>query len=184
MPKVESGLVAPAAFRAVAHLVPAASPFLAPGEGQPAGHAGFDGQFAFFHARSSGRFGRRLGRASNSPLQFGQRPPRGPSTQGAQKVHSNEQIRARGDSGGRSQSQRSQWGRMSSTGVLQSNRQGIWRTMPDPCGRSSLVHASVRRRPCLSHSPLRGRRNAGNCARHFWPRTAHHRRKPSGYPRW
>ncbi len=67
-----------------------------------------DGGFA-----SSFEAGRR-GRGSNSPPQFGHLPFRRRSAQVAQKVHSNEQIRANGDSGGRSASQHSQEGRKSS----------------------------------------------------------------------
>jgi hypothetical protein len=52
----------------------------------------------------------RIGRRSNSPQQFGQRPLSMPSAQERQKVHSNEQIIASGESGGRSMSQHSQPG--------------------------------------------------------------------------
>jgi hypothetical protein len=54
----------------------------------------------------------RLGRATSSPLQFGQTPRNSPSAQEVQKVHSKEQIRASAESGGRSLSQRSQFGRI------------------------------------------------------------------------
>jgi hypothetical protein len=67
-----------------------------------------DGGFA-----SSFDAGRR-GRGSNSPPQFGHTPFRRRSAQVAQNVHSNEQIRASGDSGGKSASQHSQDGRISS----------------------------------------------------------------------
>jgi hypothetical protein len=56
----------------------------------------------------------RRGRTTNSPPQLGQSPPSFCSEQEAQNVHSNEQIRARDESGGRSQSQHSQLGRNSS----------------------------------------------------------------------
>ena len=56
---------------------------------------------------------RRRGRGSNSPPQFGHLPFRRRSAQVAQNVHSNEQIRASGDSGGKSMSQHSQDGRIS-----------------------------------------------------------------------
>jgi hypothetical protein len=56
----------------------------------------------------------RRGRGSNSPPQFGHLPFRRRSAQVAQNVHSNEQIRASGDSGGKSTSQHSQDGRISS----------------------------------------------------------------------
>jgi hypothetical protein len=60
----------------------------------------------------------RLGRASSSPPQLGHLPAGRASAQVAQKVHSNEQIRARSDSGGRSRSQHSQLGRSSSTVLI------------------------------------------------------------------
>src|SRR5262245_51055938 len=53
----------------------------------------------------------RRGRDTNSPPQFGQRPLSTSSAQERQKVHSNEQIRASAESGGRSRSQHSQFGR-------------------------------------------------------------------------
>ena len=56
----------------------------------------------------------RRGRGSSSPPQFGHAPFRRRSAQVAQNVHSNEQIRASGDSGGKSASQHSQEGRRSS----------------------------------------------------------------------
>ena len=56
----------------------------------------------------------RMGRRTSSPPQLGQRPARTPSAQPAQKVHSNEQIRAARLSGGRSAAQHSQQGRSSS----------------------------------------------------------------------
>ena len=52
----------------------------------------------------------RRGRTTNSPPQFGHFPPRTASLQRAQNVHSNEQILASGDSGGRSTLQHSQFG--------------------------------------------------------------------------
>jgi hypothetical protein len=58
--------------------------------------------------------GGRIGRAVRLPPQFGQTPHRTVSTQPLQKVHSNEQIIASADSGGRSLSQHSQFGRKSS----------------------------------------------------------------------
>jgi hypothetical protein len=53
----------------------------------------------------------RLGRATNSPPQFGQCPFNWLSAHEEQKVHSNEQIRASVESGGRFLSQHSQLGR-------------------------------------------------------------------------
>src|SRR5262245_66001497 len=53
----------------------------------------------------------RTGRRTSSPPQLGQRPPgRRVDAQSAQKVHSNEQIKASAASGGRSLSQHSQLG--------------------------------------------------------------------------
>lgn len=54
------------------------------------------------------------GLVTSSPPQFGHFPPSLVSAQEAQKVHSKEQIRATDDSGGRSRSQHSQFGRSSS----------------------------------------------------------------------
>ena len=59
--------------------------------------------------RSSAACGR-IGRRTNSPLQFGQTPASTSPAQVAQNVHSNEQIRASCESGGRSRSQHSQFG--------------------------------------------------------------------------
>jgi hypothetical protein len=56
----------------------------------------------------------RTGRRTNSPPQFGQRPDKCISAHSRQNVHSKEQMRASGESGGRSRSQRSQPGRSSS----------------------------------------------------------------------
>ena len=56
----------------------------------------------------------RRGRTLSSPLQLGHTPPRTPSLQETQNVHSNEQIRASSDPGGKSMSQHSQLGRSSS----------------------------------------------------------------------
>jgi hypothetical protein len=55
--------------------------------------------------------GGRIGRATKSPPQFGQRPPSRLSTQSRQNVHSNEQIIASVADGGKSLSQHSQLGR-------------------------------------------------------------------------
>ena len=57
----------------------------------------------------------RTGRRSKPPPQFGHTPPSRSSTHAAQNVHSYVQIRASGDSGGRSRSQHSHDGRSSST---------------------------------------------------------------------
>jgi len=52
----------------------------------------------------------RMGRRKSSPPQLGHFPASTPSAQVAQKVHSNEQIRARIESGGKSTLQHSQLG--------------------------------------------------------------------------
>lgn len=57
---------------------------------------------------------------TSSPPQFGHRPLRTFSEHEAQKVHSNEQIRASDDSGGRSLLQHSQFGRSCSMFTSQS----------------------------------------------------------------
>ena len=62
------------------------------------------------------RFCGRQGRATSSPPQFGQVCCNADSAQRRQNVHSNEQIRASGEFGGRSRSQHSQFGLSSSTG--------------------------------------------------------------------
>jgi hypothetical protein len=67
--------------------------------------------------RSSLAAGRR-GRATSSPPQFGQWPCSAPSAQLAQNVHSNEQMRASVESGGKFLSQHSQPGRSSSMSIL------------------------------------------------------------------
>ena len=53
----------------------------------------------------------RIGRRTNSPLQLGHTPCRCCATHSVQNVHSNEQMRASGESGGKSRLQRSQLGR-------------------------------------------------------------------------
>src|SRR5690606_36416169 len=59
----------------------------------------------------------RIGRGANPPPQLGQTFRRTVSTQSAQKVHSNVQIRASMEEGGRSLSQYSQFG-LSSKAML------------------------------------------------------------------
>jgi len=56
----------------------------------------------------------RMGRLTKLPPQFGHTPLNTVSTHSAQKVHSNEQIKASFDSGGKSRSQHSQLGLNSS----------------------------------------------------------------------
>jgi hypothetical protein len=63
--------------------------------------------------RSSRSLGR-IGRRTSSPVQLGQRPPSTLSAHSRQNVHSYEQIRASGESGGKSRSQHSQLGLNSS----------------------------------------------------------------------
>ena len=53
----------------------------------------------------------RRGRTTSSPPQFGHSPPSKRLVQASQNVHSNEQMRASVDSGGRSRLQHSQLGR-------------------------------------------------------------------------
>jgi hypothetical protein len=65
------------------------------------------GNFASFAAG-------RIGRATRAPRQFGQIPARNSLLQAAQKVHSKLQISASPESGGKSLSQHSQFGRNSS----------------------------------------------------------------------
>jgi hypothetical protein len=52
----------------------------------------------------------RIGRLTSSPPQLGQTPCSVPSAHDRQNVHSNEQITASRESGGRSRSQHSQFG--------------------------------------------------------------------------
>jgi hypothetical protein len=59
----------------------------------------------------------RMGRATSSPPQFGQRPPSVVSAQSRQKVHSKLQIMASVAASGRSLLQHSQLGRRSNTVV-------------------------------------------------------------------
>jgi hypothetical protein len=59
----------------------------------------------------------RSGRATSPPPQLGQLPCSVPSAHVTQNVHSNEQIRASADPGGRSLSQHSQLGLISSIAI-------------------------------------------------------------------
>jgi hypothetical protein len=63
-----------------------------------------------------------MGRETNSPPQFGQRPRSVVSAQSRQKVHSKLQIMASAASGGRSLLQHSQLGRISNTAVSPGGR--------------------------------------------------------------
>lgn len=71
------------------------------------------GRFATDNPRRHSVAGR-MGRGANPPPQFGQTLNSTLSTQSAQNVHSNVQIRAAVDEAGRSLSQHSQLGRSSS----------------------------------------------------------------------
>lgn len=77
----------------------------------------FNTRFVDAGARPSRPLGR-IGRATRLPPQLGQTPLSTVSVQAAQNVHSKEQIRASGLSGGRSRSQHSQFGRSSSICIL------------------------------------------------------------------
>jgi hypothetical protein len=68
----------------------------------------------------------RTGRRTSSPPQLGHRPLSTPSAQERQNVHSNEQITASGESGGKSMSQHSQPGLSKS--IVGSP---IWSVVPD-----------------------------------------------------
>src|SRR4051812_39806317 len=71
----------------------------------------------------------RMGRLAKLPPQLGHFPLRTPSTQSLQNVHSNVQIIASGDSGGRSRSQHSQFGRSASISASLDRRlDGVHRT--------------------------------------------------------
>ena len=72
----------------------------------------------YFASFSAGR----IGRDTRLPVQFGQRPPSFVSAQSRQKVHSNEQIIASAEAGGRSLSQHSQFGRSASMGISSVSR--------------------------------------------------------------
>jgi hypothetical protein len=73
---------------------------------QPSGLKTRWGEAGNFASFAAGRIGRR----TNSPPQFGHCPFGTPSAQDRQNVHSNEQIIAAGESGGKSTSQHSQPG--------------------------------------------------------------------------
>src|SRR3954471_5691592 len=74
-----------------------------------------------FASLSAGRIGRR----TNSPPQFGHLPLSGPATQSLQNVHSNVQIIASRESGGRSRSQHSQLGRSASMAVSMVEKRSV-----------------------------------------------------------
>jgi hypothetical protein len=77
-----------------------------PARAQPSGFTTRSVDGGYFSSIAGGRRGRR----TNSPWQFGQIPCSSVSTQVAQNVHSNVQMRASSESGGRSRSQHSQFG--------------------------------------------------------------------------
>jgi hypothetical protein len=93
----------------------------------------------------------RMGRATKSPPQFGQRPPRRPSAQSRQKVHSKVQITASVAAGGKSLSQHSQFGRSSSICHLVSLRSPGRTGIPRPAipHLVSVMPATSEREPCM-----------------------------------
>ena len=81
----------------------------------------------------------RRGRGSSSPPQLGQVPFSVTAAQVAQKVHSNEQMRASVESGGRGLSQHSQLGRSwSMEGSVETSFTGLYRAGPH-----TGLHSSV-----------------------------------------
>jgi hypothetical protein len=93
---------------------------------RPAPQAALQPSFFSIRFVEAGCFARsrtaRVGRGLSAPLQLGQCFFSTPCAQSAQNVHSKEQIRASGESGGRSASQHSQFGRISN--IVISNRFG------------------------------------------------------------
>src|SRR5688572_3112179 len=81
---------------------------------QPCGFSTRCVEAGYFASLSTGR----RGRATSSPPQFGHLPFSTVVTHDAQNVHSNEQMSASLDSGGRSLSQHSQFGRNCNIAVL------------------------------------------------------------------
>jgi hypothetical protein len=92
----------------------------------------------------------RRGRGTSSPPQFGQMPPSLDSAHDAQNVHSNEQILAFVDSGGRSRSQHSQPGLSSSMGA--SDRGGR-----DDTFRTDSVGSTMSSSRAIPNGPPRNR---------------------------
>ena len=91
----------------------------APSEAARPAHAGLSLRTRSVDAgKRASAAGGRIGRGTKFPPQLGQVPCSRSSTQGAQKVHSKEQIRASALSGGRSRSQHSQFGFSLSMGVF------------------------------------------------------------------
>ena len=121
----------------------------APARGNGAQPAALTTRFVEAGWRSSRSAGR-IGRRTSSPPQFGQRPPSTPSAQSRQNVHSYEQIRASTESGGRSRSQHSQFGRSSS--ISRDPRPGVCLSC---CGRPACRRWC--RRSCRTPSPTRDR---------------------------
>jgi hypothetical protein len=78
--------------------------------------------------------GERIGRRTSSPAQFGHTPCKRVVTQSLQNVHSNEQIQARAESGGRSQLQHSHPGLSSNIAEIIAER-----TAASECRNSSLA---------------------------------------------
>ena len=117
---------------------------------------------------SVSRLAGRMGLATRSPPQFGQTPFRTSSAQVAQKVHSNVQMRASVLDGGRSRSQHSQPGRMSSMRLLPAYHLHRWFDADPSDGprAATLLPRHARRAalyPCSSIVSVgAGRRLSGN----------------------
>jgi hypothetical protein len=116
-----------------------------------------------FKSRSAGR----RGRTTNSPPQFGHRPRRSPVAHFTQKVHSNEQMRASGESGGRSLSQHSQLGRISSMDLPPDRNTLASHLRGRSCRSLPLPVASVATR-CAAYYPAeaRAKQMRGYCVVH------------------
>jgi len=99
----------------------------------------------------------RRGRATNSPPQLGHLPLRVASAHVAQKVHSNEQMRASLDSGGKSHPQHSQLGLISS--IARSSRRRPDVELSAKCWR---IRASQALHPwSRPHASVSGAASAG-----------------------
>jgi hypothetical protein len=94
----------------------------------------------------------RTGRGANPPPQFGHTSRSTLVTQSAQNVHSNVQMRASGESGGRSLSHSSQLGRSSS--ATRAPYASCTTTPPNRCS------PTMQRRPSTQHSPPSTRRHS------------------------
>src|SRR5262249_43690377 len=85
----------------------------------------------------------RGGRGTSPPLQFGQRPASTPSAQARQNVHSKEQIIASVASGGRSRSQHTQAGRISSIHPRLLHIAALWTVIARSCKSPGAAMAMV-----------------------------------------